>query len=183
MTTLLVLHLLLTAAPTRAAARVPTNARLEARACFALRQEEGVAACQHALLHPGNRRRSSNLRLMLALHLASLNRNEEVVTVYQALTLDQPNNALFHLRLGEALLYGVHRPAEAVPCLQRAIELDNTLAPAFGSLGTALSELSRFKESQAAFEQAQRHDPEYFELRPAARLIYESVQKEVAWPE
>jgi tetratricopeptide (TPR) repeat protein len=155
---------------------------LAARQCVDLSGEEGVSACRRALALGLPAARASALRRVLAVKLAGLQRWEEVVEVYRAAARAVPADPEAARRLGSALLHLAGRPAEAVGPLQDAIRLGPGDPLAHAELGVALAALGRAKEAAAAFDEAARLDPGFFESRPAAQAIYEAARRGEGWP-
>jgi tetratricopeptide (TPR) repeat protein len=158
-------------------------AREEARRCLELRREEAVAACRHALelgLRPA---RAATVRRALALELIALERGEEAVAVYRDAARAQPEDAEAHLRLGQALLSVAGDAEAARVALERARDLRPDEARVQGALGLALSALGRPAEARAAFEAAERLEPDFFRSRPGARRAYEAAIRGERWPE
>jgi tetratricopeptide (TPR) repeat protein len=151
--------------------------------CMSLRKEKGVAACRAALQLTLGKERRAVAQQVLAWHLANLARWDEAVDAYRELVRLRPDNAEAHLRLGEALLFGVGKAGEALPALEDAARIDARNARVFGSQGFALAALDRFRESVAAFEHAERLDPGFWIGRPSARAVYEAARRGERWPQ
>jgi len=144
--------------------------------------EEGVVACRHALSIALPAARAASLRRVLALKLAGLRRWDDVVEVYRGDVRAQPADADAQERLGHALLHVAGRPEEAMGPLQEAIRLRPDRASAHAELGIALAALGRASEAVAAFAEAARLEPAYFESRPAAQATLEAARRGQRWP-
>jgi len=152
------------------------------RQCLDLGGDKGVAACRHALSGALPAAPAATLRRVLAVRLAGLRRWDEVVEVYRSAVRARPADDDAQARLGHALLHLVGRPEEAVEPLQEAIRLRPDRAATHAELGTALAALGRAQEAVAAFEQAGRLDPGYFESRPAAQATFDAARRGQRWP-
>ena len=152
------------------------------RLCLGEKREEAVRACRQALYHGLPARRASVVRTVLAAELSSLGRGDEALEVYREQAALAPADPEAQLRLGMALLFLANRAADAVPVLQTCLRLSPRNALAYGALGTALAALEQHPEATAAFVEALRLDPDYFERRPAARQTYEASQQGRRWP-
>ena len=161
---------------------VETRASEEERLCLSEKKEAAVLACRQALRVGLPARKASVVRSILAAELSGLGRGEEALEVYREQAALAPEDAETQLRLGSALFFMANKPAEAVPVLQTCLRLSPRNALAYGTLGTALAALEQPPEAVAAFAEAQRLDPDYFESRPAARQTYESIQQGRRWP-
>jgi tetratricopeptide (TPR) repeat protein len=166
----------------RALPAAETSALEKARQCVSGEREEAVRACREALRMGLPSQRARTLRSVLADELSTLKRWEEAVEVYREQASLTPEDPEAQLRLGMALLFLVNRPSEAVPVLQAGLRANPRSAQAYGALGTALAALDQHPEASAAFAEALRLDPEYFEHRPAARQTYEACQQGKRWP-
>jgi tetratricopeptide (TPR) repeat protein len=168
------------------AAHVPaaaaTGAAEDERLCLSRKKEEAVLACRQALRLGLPARRASVVRSVLAAELSGLGRGEEALEIYREQAALAPEDPETQLRFGSALFFLVNRPAEAVPVLQTCLRLSPQNALAYGALGTALAALEQHPEAAAAFAEAARLDPDYFEGRPAARQTYEASQQGKRWP-
>lgn len=152
------------------------------RRCLDARREEAVAACGQALrsgLAPGP---AAVVRQALLDALVELARHEEAVDVLRQAALAQPGDAAAQLELGSGLLHFTGSASEAVTALQASLRLRADDARAYGELGVALHRLGQHPEAAAAFAEAERLDPSYFEDRPAARAQYEASRRGEAWP-
>ena len=157
-------------------------AREAARQCVAQPGEPGVAACRRALGLPLAPARAALVRRTLAVKLAALDRAAEAIEVYREAASAQPEDALAHWRLGQALLALTGDAAGALAPLDRARERAPDDARVHGTRGLALSALGRADEAVAAFETALRLDPEYLQNRPGARAAYEAARRGERWP-
>ena len=140
------------------------------------------SACRRALVLGLPAAQASALRRVLAVKLAGLQRWEEVVEVYREAARAAPGDPEAARRLGSALLHLAGRPAEAMGPLQDAIRLGPGEPLAHAELGVALAALGRATEATAAFDEAARLDPAFFESRPAAQAIYEAARRGEGWP-
>ena len=152
------------------------------RQCLELRGPEGVTACQHALAAAPSAPQAASLRRVLAIRLAGLRRWDEVVEVYRDAVRARPADDDAQERLGHALLHLLGRADEAVGPLQEAIRLRPDRASPRGELGLALAALGREAEAVAAFTEAARLDPGYFESRPAAQATFDAARRGQRWP-
>jgi tetratricopeptide (TPR) repeat protein len=180
---LLALVLLLSpVAPAAARGTDSLEAREQARLCGERSREAGVEACRKALELGLSKARAGRVARELALKLTGLGRWDEAVAAYRELAEREPGDADVRYRFAAALLHGQGQAEAAVTELREAL----TLAPAdpriWGELGAALSALGRPSESVSAFEEALKLDPQFLELRPAARLVFEAARKGERWP-
>lgn len=152
------------------------------RRCLDARRAEAVQACRDALQVGLPPAAAAVVRQALAEALVELARFEEAVSVFREAARLRPGDAEAQLKLGAVLLHHADRPAEAVPALQAAIRLRAGNARAYGELGLALHRLEQHAEAVAAFAEAERLDPKYFEDRPAARSSYEAARRGERWP-
>ncbi len=160
----------------------PVAAREQARLCERLAGADAVEACRAALsLGIGSARRGP-VRTMLAKHLASLERWDELAGLFREGVRLEPGSAEAWQRLGDALLFALGRPAEAVDALQQATRLAPADAPTWLSLGLAQQALQRPAEAVAALEEALRLDPQVFDGRPAARAALDAARQGRSWP-
>jgi len=170
-----------------AAATEPTpapesvEARREAYLCTSQAREAAIPACRRALVLGLRRDRATTVNLVLGLHLAALQRWDEVVAVYREAVRLSPHNAVAHWRLGDALLYGLGRPAEALAPLREATRLDPDLAGAYVSLGVAQNALGDHAEAVASFDEALRLEPRILATRPAAREVLKASRRGERW--
>jgi tetratricopeptide (TPR) repeat protein len=174
--------LALVAAGAARPARETPAAREQARQCLERPRETRVEACRRALALPLSPARAAIVRRTLALALLAASRDEEAVEVYRDAARAQPEDAEAHLRLGEALLARRGDAEGALAALDRAVELRPDEPRGHAARGLALSALGRAAEAVAAFEAAERLDPDYFAGRPAARRVYEAARRGERWP-
>ena len=112
--------------------------------------------CRAALeRYPGD----VNMQALLGALLVKLDRREEAERTLREVIADAPSFAKPHEDLGFLLLQD-KRPAEALPILERATQLDPALERAWFNLGKALALLGRGKEADAAFEKCFERSPE-----------------------
>jgi tetratricopeptide (TPR) repeat protein len=173
----LLLILLTPAGATRPAPVDSLDARRLAHQCAALTKEPAIAACQSALALGLSPERAANAQQLLALNLSALDRWEEVVAAYRELARLRPKDATAHWRLGDAFLYGLGRPLDALPHLREAVRLAPALTGAQISLGVALNESGAHAEAVQAFEEAQRLDPRCFDVHPSARNVFDAARR------
>ena len=152
------------------------------RRCFAAQKEEAVTACGAALELGLTARAAAVVRELLAATLAELGRYAEVVTLFRQAAEAAPGDAAAQLELGSALVHFAGEPDDALLPLQAAVHLRPDDARAYGELGLALHRLGQHAEAVAAFGEAERLDPTYFDDRPAARATYEASKRGQAWP-
>jgi tetratricopeptide (TPR) repeat protein len=154
----------------------------QTRACLEAPREQGIEACRRALaLHP-RPERAELLRHSLGGRLASLGRWEEASAVYRESARLRPADGDAQLRAGSALLDGLNKPDEAVIYLRQAARLKPSDARAHGLLALASASAGHFPEAVEEFEAALRLQPTYFELRRAARAVYEAARAGKRWP-
>jgi cytochrome c-type biogenesis protein CcmH/NrfG len=154
----------------------------QARRCQEPPRAAAVEACREALRLGLPAARARALRKVLAATLVSLGRGGEAVEAYREAVRLWPEDAEARLRLGRGLLLLTGDSAEAAVELQAALRLGPAQAETYGLLGSALLAMGQLPESSAAFAEAERLDPSYFALRPAARLAYEAARGGTAWP-
>jgi tetratricopeptide (TPR) repeat protein len=157
-------------------------ALLEARRCEQAEGEQKVQVCRRALSLGLRPQRADSIRQILALQLASLERWDELVAVYEESARLHPADPLAHYRLGAALLHAVGRTEDAVVALTAAVSLRPDFPAAHGTLGVALNALGRHAEAVSALEEAARLDPEYLEGRPASREVLAAARQGRTWP-
>jgi tetratricopeptide (TPR) repeat protein len=157
-------------------------AREQARLCERLDGDEAVAACRQALaLGIGPARRGA-VRQLLSLHLAALERWEDLAAVLgESVRLD-PRDGVAWERLGGVLLFGLGRAAEAVPALEEAARLTPDDAALRVDLAVALAAAGRLMDAVAAFDEAVRLDPDALAARPAARAVLDAANQGSRWP-
>ncbi|HEY7410527.1 MAG TPA: tetratricopeptide repeat protein [Vicinamibacteria bacterium] len=160
----------------------PATPRAAARACLESSREAAVLACREALARSPSPASAATLHRLLAAELGALERWEEAVESYRAWGRLRPDDAEPRVLLGGALLFGLDRPSEAAAVFQEAIALDPAVAAAHGGLGDALAVLGRHPEAVAAYAEAERREPAYFETRPASRERYARSRTGEAWP-
>jgi tetratricopeptide (TPR) repeat protein len=141
-----------------------------------------VVACREALRLGLPPARAEAARRALAAHLIALDRGPEAIAVYREAVAVRPDDPEARLRLGRALLVLGGDAEGAVTELGGALRLSPKSAEAYGLLGAAQLAQGQLPESAAAFAEAERLDPSYFELRPAARLAYQAAQGGASWP-
>jgi tetratricopeptide (TPR) repeat protein len=114
------------------------------------------ARCRAALeRYPGD----VNMLALLGALLVKLDRRQEAERTLREVIADAPSFAKPHEDLGILLLQD-KRPAEALPVLERATQLDPSLEGSWFNLGKALALLGRGKEADAAFEKCFERSPE-----------------------
>jgi tetratricopeptide (TPR) repeat protein len=158
-------------------------ALLEARRCEQAEGEQKVVVCRGALSLGLRPQRADSIRQILALQLASLERWDELIAVYQESARLHPADPLAQYRLGAALLFAAGRLDEAVTALRAAVLLRPDYGEAHGALGVALNALGRHAEAVAALEEAVRLDPTYLEGRPASREVLAAAREGRVWPQ
>jgi len=152
------------------------------RRCFAAEKEEAVQACTAALQSGLGAHASGVVRQVLLATFVELSRLPEAVALVRAAALAAPADASAQLELGAALLHFADAADDALAPLQAAVQLRPGEARAYGELGLALHRLGQYPEAVAAFGEAERLDPGYFDDRPAAAAIYESAKRGQPWP-
>jgi len=145
-------------------------------------EADPVAACQAALRAGPPPARAAQLRVVLARALAAAARYPEAVDVYREAARARPDDAEAQLRLAEALLRLAGDAGAAADAAQDALHLAPGEARAYGLLGEALHAQGAHPEAAAAFAEALRLDPSFFENRPAARAMDAASQRSAAWP-
>ena len=174
--------LLLAVAAAPAAERETAAAREQARLCERKNLEEGAAACRQALaLGIGSLRRGP-VRAILARHLVSLERWEELAEVLREDVRESPTSAAAWQRLGLTLLFALDEPAEAIGALEEAVTLAPSDAGARVGLGLALHAAGRPQEARASLEEALEVDPSVLDGRPGARAVLEAIRRGEPWP-
>jgi tetratricopeptide (TPR) repeat protein len=171
------------AAPPEAPARAETPAaREQARLCERENLEAGVAACRAALeLGIGPERRKP-VRELLAKHLVSLERWDELAELFRENVRLEPQSAEAWQRLGQTLLFALDQREEAVAALEEAARLAPADAPTRVALALALHASGRPKEAVSAFEEALRLDADVLEGRPATRAVLDAARRGEPWP-
>ena len=117
------------------------------------------------------------MRQTLVSALVELSRLDEAVDVLREGARLAPDDAEAQLKLGAGLLHLAGNAEGAVPVLQASLRLRADDPRAYGELGLALHRLGQHAEAVAAFAEAERLDPDYFEDRPAARAAYEASKR------
>jgi tetratricopeptide (TPR) repeat protein len=174
----LFLALVLAAAPP---AETPA-AREQARLCEDLVGEAGLQACRRALslvLAPG---RVGPVRELVAKHLVSLERWDELAEHLAEDVRLHPESALCHYRQGSNLLFALGRAEESLAPLAEAVRLDSAKADYRAVHALALNAVGRVAEAAAEFEEALRLDPDVLASRPAARAVLDAVRRGERWP-
>jgi len=169
--------LLAAAAPVETAA-----AREQARLCEALVGAPSVAACRSAIALGIHEERAVFVRRILARRLASLERFAELVELYREDAARHPLDPSCHLRLGQALLFGLGQAEIAEPSLREAVRLEPAVAWAWAALGTSLQAQGKSSEARSAFEEALQLDEGVLEDRPGTRASYEAARDGTSWP-
>ena len=152
------------------------------RSCLALDGAPGVDACRRALAVPAPAARLASLTELLAGKLGDLRQWSEAAAAYGDLIAMRPQDAEARVALGEVLLYGLGRAADAAPVLREALDRDPELTQAWGDLGVAFNTLGRHEEAVAAFEEALKRDPAFLEPRPAAKEALDASRRHESWP-
>lgn len=182
----LAIGLSLLAGVARAAGKTPEvagpAAQAALRACLGLDGAPGVEACRQALAVPSPPARRALLAELLARKLGDLRRWTEAAAAYSDLVELRPQDAEARVVLGEVLLYGLGRAADAVPVLRAALERAPDDAQAWGHLGVALNSLGRYDEAVGSFDEAVRRDPAFLDSRPAAKEVLEASRRSESWP-
>jgi predicted Zn-dependent protease len=80
-------------------------------------------------------------------------RFEAAAAIYDELVTSRPNDAGLLMNLGMARYMGGH-PDQALPVLQKAVRLDESLAPASLFLGASLLDLGKFAKAAAPLQRA-----------------------------
>jgi Flp pilus assembly protein TadD len=152
------------------------------RRCLESRRDEAVQACRQALQAGPAARASALLRQALVDALVETGRFTEAVDVLREAARTNEADAQVQRRLGSALLHFAGNASDAVPVLQAALRLEPSDAHAYGELGVALHRLGQHPEAVAAFTEAGRLEPSYFEDRPAARAARDAARRGESWP-
>ena len=136
------------------------------------RFEEAAGAFKKCLeLDPGNIKAEDNL----GLSYAGLGRTGDAIAAYQKAiewqykSLDKKSGPFLNLGI---LLLDQHRAPEAVPYLQKAIEISPEDPKAHQQLGKGYSALDRLPEAQAELEKAVQLDPQSAPLHFMLGQIY-----------
>ncbi|MBI3042265.1 MAG: tetratricopeptide repeat protein [Betaproteobacteria bacterium] len=97
---------------------------------------------------------------------------ERAATLLQPLAAARPGDAQVHYRLGDAL-YQLERPQEALPPLERAVQLDANIAEYHYKLGNALKDLERADEALERYRRALQLEPRHARALNNAGAILE----------
>ena len=157
-------------------------AREQARLCELLPGEAGLGACRRALVLGLSPARTGPVRELVARHLVSQERWEELDAHLAEDVRLHPENALFQSRLGANMLFALGRVDESLVPLREAVRLDPGKAEYRAVLALGLLAVSRPEESSAEFEEALRLDPDVLSTRPAARAALDSARRGETWP-
>jgi tetratricopeptide (TPR) repeat protein len=169
---------LLAAAP---AVETPA-AREQARLCELSTGVPGLDACRRALALGLSPARVGPVRELVARHLVSLERWEELdAHLAEDQRLD-PENAVFPHRRGSNLLFALGRAEESLVPLGEAVSLDPGKAEYRAIHALALAALGKPQEASAEFEEALRLDPDVLSARPAAQAVLEAARRGETWP-
>ena len=79
-------------------------------------------------------------------------------------------------------MFGLGRPADAVPALEEAARLAPGDAPVRVDLAVALASAGRLPEAVSASDEAARLDPAVLDSRPAARAVLDAAREGKRWP-
>jgi tetratricopeptide (TPR) repeat protein len=145
-------------------------------------EADPVPACRAALGTGPPPARAAQLRLALARALTAAGRHAEALDVYREAARTQPDDAGARLRLAEARLRLAGDAGGAADDARDALHLAPGDARAYGLLGEALHALGSHPEAAAAFAEAVRLDPAFFENRPAAQAMDAASQRGAGWP-
>jgi Flp pilus assembly protein TadD len=180
-TRVLLAGLLLAAGPGTVAAQsaAPPEAR---RRCLEARRAEAAVACRLALRSGLSARAAAVVRQALVEALVEDGRFEEAVAVLREAAGLAPADPAAQLKLGAALLHLQGAAAEAVAVLQASLRLGGSDPRAYAELGLALHRLGQHPEAVAAFSEAERLEPGYFDDRPAARASFDAARRGEPWP-
>jgi tetratricopeptide (TPR) repeat protein len=157
-------------------------AREQARRCETVPGDEGLLACRSALSLGLAPARFGPVRELLARHLVSAQRWEELAAHFAEDVARHPDSADARFRLGSTLLFALGRVQEALGPLAEAAQLDPASVDRQVTYGLALSAAGRPQEALAAFEEALRRDPEALASRPAAAAVREAARRGEGWP-
>lgn len=160
------------------------SAREQGRVCVSVEvpAADSLAACRQALRLGLRGERAAAIRIVLAQKLADALDWEGALAVYAELVHDRPEDAAAWLRLGQAQLLGLGRPAQALVSLETAVRLAPADADAACLLGVAYNALGRQPEAIREIERSQLLDPAALERRPAAREALEAARRGEIWP-
>jgi tetratricopeptide (TPR) repeat protein len=167
-----------------AAAAEPETAaaREQARLCERQNGEQGANACRKALALGIGPERRGPVRELLARHLVTLERWDELAGLFREDVRESPESAAAWQRLGLTLLFALDEPAEALAALEEAVRFAPTNAVARLGLGLAAYSAGHRQEARAALEEALRLDPNVLDARPAARAVLEAIRRGEPWP-
>ncbi len=157
-------------------------AREQARLCELLPGEPGLVACRRALALGLSPARTGPVRELVARHLVSQERWEELDAHLAEDVRLQPENAVFQNRLGSNLLFALGRVEESLVPLREAVRLDPEKAEYRAVLALALVAVGRPGDASAEFEEALRLDSDVLSARPAARAALEAARRGETWP-
>jgi tetratricopeptide (TPR) repeat protein len=157
-------------------------AREQARLCEELPGASGLAACRRALALGLSPARVAPVRQLVARHLVSAERWEELDEHLAEDVRLHPENAAFQYRLGANRLFALGRAEEGLAPVREAVRLDPENAEYRAVYALALSALGRTQEAAAEFEEALRLDPDALSGRPAARAVLEAARRGETWP-
>ncbi|WNK19118.1 PA2778 family cysteine peptidase [Halomonas piscis] len=101
----------------------------------------------------------------------ALHGTRAALSSWQALTQAQPDNAMAHFALGNAL-YEQERPENAVRALRRAVAADDTLGVAWLNLGLLYAEQDQIAKARRALEEAAALPGQW---QPRARRALETL--------
>jgi protein O-GlcNAc transferase len=98
-------------------------------------------------------------------------------SVLQTLLAHEPDN-LDALVLKGNLMNDLGRPAEAIPCYQKALQLKPDRADALANLGNALQYLGGLQDAVSCYERAIALDPDYLEAHHNLGNALESLDRQ-----
>lgn len=98
-------------------------------------------------------------------------------SMLQALLGNEPCNVEALVLKGN-VLNDLGRPAEAIPCFQRALQLKPACADALANLGNALQYLGQLQDSVSCYERAIALDPGYLEAHHNLGNALESLDRQ-----
>ncbi|MBI3653043.1 MAG: tetratricopeptide repeat protein [Acidobacteria bacterium] len=101
---------------------------------------------------------------------------EKAAQAFKEVIARQPNSAAAYANLGATLLRQ-DKPAEALPLVQKALELDNRFAFAYAALGDVNRAMNRFAEAIEAYQQAIRLSPAYADAYGAMGATYALMRR------
>jgi tetratricopeptide (TPR) repeat protein len=167
------------------AAPPPTEtpaSREQARLCEELPGDPGLAACRRALALGLSEPRVGPVRELVARHLVSAERWEELDAHLAEDVRLYPESAAFQHRLGSNRVFALGRVEEGLASLREAVRLDPGRAEYRAVHALALSAVGRPREAAAEFEEALRLDPDVLSGRPAARAVLQAARRGENWP-